>query len=327
VRRRDFIAGLGSAVAWPLAGHAQEGPSLPVIGILSPGTYYDMSLVMPLILSGLNERGYFEGRNVVLEYRFAEGQYERMPTLVSDLARLRAAVVIAYTGTVAVPAMLAGSPQTPIVFISGVDPVQAGVVPRLSRPGGNMTGIVTLVSNIGAKQLEILHELLPKAVRAAALVNPANPGANVWARDTADAARMLGLEFMILNAVNAAEIEAAFMRLLQVHSEALLVAPDPFFYSQVDQIVELEARHGVPVMYAGSAFSKAGGLTSYTSNSDDLFRIVGVYVARILQGEKASDLPVQQPTRFRFAINLRTAKLLGIEVPPRLLALADEVIE
>jgi len=168
-----------------------------------------------------------------------------------------------------------------------------------------MTGVVTLASNIGAKQLGIFHELLPKAVRIAALVNPDNPGAaNVWARDTADAARMLRLEFMILNAVNAAEIEAAFMRLLQVHSEALLVAPDPFIYSQVDQIVELEARHRVPVMWAGSYFPKVGGLMSYTSNSADLIRVVGVYAARILQGEKPSDLPVQQPTRFEFVINL-----------------------
>jgi putative ABC transport system substrate-binding protein len=285
---------------------------------------------MPLILSGLNERGYFEGRNFILEYRFAEGQYERMPTLVSDLAGLRAAVVIAYTSTVAVPALLAGSPQTPIVFVSGADPTQVGVVPRINRPGGNMTGIVTSSANLGAKQLEILHKLLPKAVSTAALVNPANPGVvNVWARGTADAARTLGLELTIQNAVSAPEIEAAFMRLLQVHSEALLVGPDPFFGSQIDQVVELEARHRVPVMYAGSgaAFPQAGGLMSYTSITDDLYHMVGVYVGRILQGEKPSELPVQQPTRFRLFINLRTAKLLGIEVPPQVLALADEVIE
>jgi putative ABC transport system substrate-binding protein len=334
MRRRQFIAGLGGAAAWPLAARAQQTAlaqqgAVPMVGYLSPGARNDSFATnyIPLIRSGLAERGYVEGRNVVIEYRFAEGQYERLPALATELVRLKAMVLIVITSTVALPAAVAAGPTTPIVFISGIDPIEVGVVPRLNRPGGNITGIVTSQSNMASKQLGLLHELLHKGAKTAALVNPANPGAVVWAKDAASAAGVLGIEFMIVNAVSAPEIEAAFVDLVQAYAGALLVVPDPFFRGRLDQIVALAARYRIPAIYPSTDYAAAGGLMSYTSNPDDLYRTVGIYVARILRGEKPADLPVQQPTNFEFVINLKTAAALGIEVPPMMSARADKVIE
>jgi putative ABC transport system substrate-binding protein len=302
---------------------------MPMIGWLSPGSRESDAGFLSLFQRGVNERGYVENRNVVIEYRWADGQYARMPALAADLVRLRAAVVIAVAGTVGVPAALAASPTTPIVFMSGVDPVQVGIVPRLNRPGGQITGVVTSASNMASKQLGLLLELLPRARRFALLTNPKNPGAvDVWARDAQTAAQTIGVEPIILNAGSEHEIEAAFALLAQSPADALLVAPDPFLASQTaTRIIPLAARHAVPTIYPNSNAARAGGLMSYTSNPDDLYRIVGIYAARILQGEKPADLPVQQPTKFEFIINLKTARALSIDVPNEMSARADAVIE
>jgi putative tryptophan/tyrosine transport system substrate-binding protein len=328
MRRREFIAGLGTAAAGlPLAAHAQRGAP-PVIGWLSPFSSEADAGNLNLFRMGLSERGYFEGRNVVIEYRFAEGQYERMPALAADLVRLRAAVLICITSTVAVPAALAASSTTPIVFLSGVDPVQVGVVPSLNRPGVNVTGVVTSASNMASKHLGLLRELLPKAARFAVLTNPTNPGAvDVWAKDAQAAARSVGIGAVMLTATSAQEIDGAFASLLQARADALLVAPDPFLVRQAGQIIALAARHSVPALYPNSISARAGGLISYASNSDHLYRAVGDYAARILKGEKPADLPVQRPTKFELVINLKTAKALGLTIPEALLATADEVIQ
>jgi putative ABC transport system substrate-binding protein len=327
MKRRDFIAGLGGAVAWPMVARAQQ-PALPVIGWLSPSSRESDAGLLNFIRMGLGERGYVEGRNVVIEYRFAEGRYGLMPALAADLVRLRAAVLMCSSGTVAVPAALAASSTTPIVFASGVDPVQVGVISSLNRPGGNVTGVVTSTSNMASKQLGLLREMSPKAARFAVLTNPTNPGAvDVWAKDAQEAARSVGVEAIVLSAGSAQEIDAAFANLLKARSDALLVAPDPFLAQQASQIIALAARHSVPTIYPAGRYPRAGGLMSYASNSDDLYRTVGNYTARILKGEKPADLPVQLPTKFEFVVNLKTAKALGLEVLPSLSARADEVIE
>jgi putative ABC transport system substrate-binding protein len=328
IRRREFITLVGGAAAWPLAARAQQ-PAMPVIGWLSPGTREGGAQALNLVRMGLAERGYVENRNVVIEYRWADGQYERMPALAAELARLRVRVLIALTGTVAVPAALAASPTTPIVFISGVDPVQVGIVPRLNRPGGTITGVVTSASNMASKQIGLLHELMPKAVRFAVLTNPTNPGAlDVWAKDAQTAAKFIRIESVVLNATNEQEVDAVFEQLAQSHADALLVAPDPFLNGiATGQIIALAARQGIPTMYPTTNSARAGGLMSYVSNYDDLIRIAGAYAARILQGEKPADLPVQQPTKFELVINLKTAKTLGLTISEAFLARADEVIE
>jgi len=326
MRRREFIAGLGGAAVWPLVAGAQQG-ALPVIGWLSPGSHSREVEILNLFRAGLGERGYIENRNVLIEYRWAEGQYERMPALAVDLVRRHVAVLIAYTGTVAVPAALAASSTTPIVFASGVDPVQVGIVPRLNRPGSNVTGIVTLASNMGSKQLGLLHELLPKATRFAILTNPSNPGADVWVTDVQRVANSVGIEPIVLTASSEQDIDAAFTHLLQSRADGLLVGPDPFLESQAGHMIALAARHSVPTLYRHGSIARAGGLMSYGTNVDDLIRVVGVYAARILQGEKPADLPVQGPTKFEFVINLKTARALNLEIPPGMSARADEVIE
>jgi putative tryptophan/tyrosine transport system substrate-binding protein len=331
VKRREFVAGLGGAVAWPVVVSAQphsEGSKRPLIGILHPGRRAT-AFSITLILSALAERGYIDGQNITIEYRFAEGRYEQMAALAVNLMRLRPTVVIAMTETVGVPAALAADPQTPIVFASGLDPVQVGIMPRINRPGSNITGVVTSATNMSSRQLGILHELLHREeTKIAALVNPANPGAiDVWAKNADTAARLLGIELLILNVTRAPEIERAFDELVRARAGALLVAPDPFLFGQSEQIVVLAARYRIPALYQETLSARAGGLMSYTSIPDDLYRTVGFYVARILKGEKPADLPFQQPTRFQFVINLQTAHDLGLEVPETLLAQADEIIK
>jgi putative tryptophan/tyrosine transport system substrate-binding protein len=328
IRRRTFIAGLGSAVAWPVVARAQQ-PTMPVVGWLSPFSREDEAEYLNPFRRGLGERGYVEGRNVVVEYRFAEGQYDRMPALAVDLIRLRAAVLICITSTVAVPAALAASSTTPIVFVSGIDPVQVGVVSSLNRPSGNITGVVTSVANMASKQIGLLRELLPKGGKFAVLTHPTNPGLDVWAKDAQAATRSVGIEAVLLLAASAQEIDEAFASLSQTGADALLVAPDPFFNVQAGQIAALAARHGVPTLYSssGSRFPRARGLISYASNTGDLYRTVGDYAACILKGEKPADLPVQRPTRFELVINLKTAEALGLTIPETLLATADEVIQ
>jgi putative tryptophan/tyrosine transport system substrate-binding protein len=327
MRRRQFIAGLGAA-AWPLVVRAQQ-PVMPVVGFLFSSTSEEAGAYIAGLTAGLAEIGYVEGRNVAFEYRMAEDHYERLPALANDLVRRRVAVI--FTAGNAPPALAAkaATQALPIVFAIGADPVRSGLVASLARPGGNITGI-TLLSGEGMilKRLALLHELVPAARTMAYLTNPANPGyTEASSKEMTEAARPLGVRLLSLKSVNPSEIERAFATLTEHRSDALVVTPDTLFMSQRAQIVTLAARYRVPASYFRREFVETGGLTSYSSSPGDAYRQAGVYVGRILNGEKPGDLPVQQPTKFEMAINLKTAKALGLTVPPNMLALADEVIE
>jgi len=323
MRRREFIAGLGGAVAWPMAPRAQQR-ALPVIGFLSSGVPF----VLPTAFhQGLRELGFIEGQNLAFEYRWAEDQRDRLPALANDLVRRRVAVIF----TVALPATLAAKAATqavPIVFFAGADPVESGLVASLARPGGNITGVTILAGEVALKRLALLRELVPAATTIAYLVNRANPGyTEAGLRELPEAVSHLGVRLLILEAANPSEIELAFATLAEQRVGALLVGADPFFLAQGAQIVALAARYRVPASYWRREFIETGGLTSYSASPGDALRLAGAYVGRVLKGEKPADLPVQQPTKFDLIINLKTAKTLGLVVPPNLLALADEVIE
>jgi putative tryptophan/tyrosine transport system substrate-binding protein len=276
---------------------------------------------------GLNETGYVEGQNVTIEYRWLEGQYDRLPALLADLVRRRVAVIATATSPAALAAK-AATAAIPIVFSVGEDPVRLGLVASLARPGGNLTGTNFLVQEVAAKRLRLLHDLVPKAVRVAVLVNPANAASTeTTSRDTKEAAPILGLRIQILDATTIGEIDAAFATLARERPDALFVAPDGFFVSRREQFANLTARDKIPATYEQRDFVSAGGLMSYGTDIADINRQVGVYTGRILRGAKPADLPVVQPTKFEFVINLQTARALDIEVPPALLAIADEVIE
>ena len=323
--RREFIRLVGGAMAWPIAARAQQ-PQMPVVGFVNAGSSH--ALLAAAFRKGLSEAGYVEGQNVTMEYHWLEGQFDRLPALMADLVRRRVAVIATPAGNLAALAAKAATTTTPIVFGVGEDPVKLGLVASLARPGGNLTGINFFANELAAKRLAFLQELVPKAVRIAVLVNPANiPTTETALRDIPEAARAIGLQIQVLNASTSREIEAAFATLARDRADALFVAPDTFFVSRNVQFATLAAHYRIPAAYAGREVVEAGGLMSYATDRANMFRQVGVYTGQILKGAKPADLPVLQSTKFEFAINLQTARLLGLDVPPSLLARADEVIE
>jgi putative tryptophan/tyrosine transport system substrate-binding protein len=325
MRRRTFITLLGSAAAWPLAARAQQ-PPVPTIGYLDVGSAN--ANVQAAFRKGLSEMGFVEGRNVAIEYRYAEDQYDRLPALAAELVRRRVAVIFTGGGAVAVPAAKAATTTIPIVFQTGADPVQTGMVASFNRPGGNVTGISSMTTELTAKPLGLLHELLPAAARIAVLVNPgvARTAASVTAYAQATAPT-IGQQIEVFTASTNGEIDAAFASMVQKRAEALLIGTNVLFANRRVQLATLATRHALPAIHFLREFAEAGGLLSYGSSNADLTRQGGIYVGRVLKGEKPADLPIMQPSKFEFIINLQTARTLGIEVPPILLARADEVIE
>jgi putative tryptophan/tyrosine transport system substrate-binding protein len=326
MRRRDFIALLsGAAAAWPLRALAQQ-PAMPVIGFLSSLTLSDEAPITAAFRQGLNETGYVEGRNVAIEYRWAEGHYDRLPALAADLVSRQVSVIAAISGTPAVQAAKAATTTIPIVFAIGGDPVGTGLVTRLNRPEGNVTG-VNFFTMLGPKRLGLLRELVPTLKKIALLLDLNNPVTAADGRDTQAAAQAISLEAKVLNATSRGEIDLAFETIARERPDALYVAPDPIFLNERRHIIALAARYAVPAVYADREAAEAGGLMSYGASRTDAYRRAGVYVGRVLKGEKPAELPVTLPTKFELVINLKTAKALGLSVPPTLLARADEVIE
>jgi putative ABC transport system substrate-binding protein len=328
MKRREFITLLGSgAVAWPIAAHAQQ-PTMPVIGYLnatSPETTNPAYL--PAFRQGLAETGFVEGQNVTIEYRWADSHFDRLPMLAADLARRQVNVIAATGGPPAAVAAKAATTTIPIVFTSGADPVQAGLVASLSRPGGNITGMSLFYTELGEKRLQLLRELMPKNDLIAFLVNPKFSEGQAQLKDVPAAARRIAQQLRILNASSSNEIEAAFASLGPDMPDGLLVASDPLFYSERGRIVGLASDHALSAMYFDRAFVDLGGLMSYGTDAKEMYRQAGIYAARILKGEKPADLPVIQPSKFELAINLKTAKAQGINVPLQVQQLADVIIE
>ena len=325
IGRREFIAVLGAAAAWPLAARAQ--PAMPVVGFVgstSPGSLRD---AVAAFHRGLTETGYVEGQNVAIEYRWAEGQYDRLPGLAADLVHRQVAVIAA----IETPSALAAKTATatiPIVFFTGGDPVQLGLVASLRRPDGNLTGVTSLNTQVGPKRLELLQELVPTASIIALLVNPTNPKlAEMVSRDLQAAARILGVQLHVLYATTERDLDTVFTTLVQLRVGALVIAPATFFTSRSEQLAALTLHHAVPTIFQYREFVATGGLMSYGSSLTDAYRLVGVYTGRVLKGEKPADLPVQQSTRVELIINLKTAKALGINIPLPLVGRADEVVE
>ena len=325
MRRRDFLGVLGGAAAWPLAARAQQ-PAMPVIGFLNGASLEGYGLFLSAFRQGLIEAGYVEGQNVAFEYRWAEGQYDRLPALAADLVRRRV-TVIAATSTPANRIAKAATTTIPIVFTTSSNPVELGLVASLNQPGGNVTGVTTLDVELGSKRLELLHELVPGATTIALLVNPKRPGIQTQLKTLEAAAHTIGRQIVVVNSGTESELDTAFARLAEQKAGALLVHSDAFLFSQRDKIIELAKRYSIPAVFDRREFTAVGGLMSYGGSVTDAYRLAGIYTGRILQGEKPADLPVQQSTKVELIINLKTAKALGLDVPSGLMVVADEVIE
>ena len=326
MRRRDFIKVIaGSATVWPLAARAQQ--QLPVIGILSSRSRATDALLLAVIRQALNDTGFVEGRNVSIEYRWAEGNYGRLAALAADLVRRKVAVIVTIGGDTAALAAKAATATLPVVFTVATDPLRSGLVSNLQRPGGNLTGSSGFQAEMEPKRLGLLRELRPDATTIGVLVNPNAPYIDAQISDIRSTAASIGREIAILNASTIAEIDAAFATLRQKRIDALSVAIDAFFFDRATQIVVLAARQGLTALYFRREFAAVGGLMSYGSNADEGYRVLGTYAGRILKGEKPGDLPIQLPTKFELVINMSTARALALDVPPTLLARADEVIE
>jgi putative tryptophan/tyrosine transport system substrate-binding protein len=327
MRRREFITLLGgtAAAAWPRAARAQQ-PAMPVIGFLHPSST-DTARLRPF-RQGLKDAGFIEGENVAIEYRWADDQADRLPALAAELVQRRVAVIAAIGGIPSALAAKAATTTIPIVFLVGIDPVRLGLVASLARPGGNLTGINAFNTELAAKRLELLRELVPGAIRIAVLVDPTNvPGTDSTLRDVGAAARAMGLQIHVLKASSSLELDAAFASLVSERSDALFVGSTPFLFDRRVQLAQLAARHAVPAIYQDRHHAEVGGLMSYGASLADAYRHVGVYTGRILKGAKPADLPVVQSTKFELVINVPTARMLGLTVPDKLLATADEMIE
>jgi ABC-type uncharacterized transport system substrate-binding protein len=326
-KRRDFITLLGGAAgAWPLAAHAQQA-AMPVVGFLNTASPGPFAPLVAAFREGLKDGGYIEGQNVAIEYRWAEGQYDRLPALAADLVRRQVAVIAATGGTVSAMAAKSATSTIPVLFIGGANPVSEGLVSSFNRPGGNVTGVSTYMSELAPKRLELLRELMPKATKIALLINPENAADWRALVDMEPAARVAKVTLLIVRAKVESEFEPAFTAMVQQGAEALLVSADPIFNSRRAQLVALAAHYAIPAAYPWREYAIAGGLMSYGPSISGLYRQIAQYVTRILKGDKPGDLPVQNPTKFELLINLKTARALGLTVPPTLLALADEVIE
>jgi putative ABC transport system substrate-binding protein len=327
MKRRDFIALVGGATAWPLAARAQQ-PAVPVIGLVAAGAPDAYDTYRAAFWQALNELGYVEGRNVAIEYRWARGRFDLVPDLVADLLSRRVTLIVISGSLTGVRAAKAATTEVPIVFTSATDPVELGLVASLARPGGNLTGVNFLNNEVTEKRLDMLREMVPGVARVAVLVNPANaPTTATTLRHAEAAARALGLQIQVLRAATSGEISAAFTNLARDRPDALFVGGDPFFINRRVQLISLAARHMVPATYADRILAEAGGLMSYGADLRDAWHQLGLYAGRILKGAKPADLPVVQLTKLELVINAETARMLGLAVPPSLLAIADEVIE
>jgi ABC-type uncharacterized transport system substrate-binding protein len=324
MRRRDFITVFGFVLAWPLPTRSQQS-AIPVVGFLNGASSAEFQHQVAAFRRGLEEGGFVEGTNVVIEYQWAEGQYDRLRAMAADMAHRQVAAIVATGGSVG--AAKAATSKIPIIFTMGSDPVKDGLVSNLNRPGGNLTGLTMLNQSLDAKRLELLHELLPNVGVLGVLMNPTWRASDTQLKDVKEAATRAAVSLVIAEAGADGDFDPAFASLIEKRVKALAVASDPFFNSRRKQLVALAARYRIPAIYEWREFVEAGGLMSYGTNLDNEYRQVGIYTARILKGEKPADLPVQQPTKFDLVINLKTAKALGIEVPGSLLARADEVIE
>jgi putative ABC transport system substrate-binding protein len=326
VKRREFITLLGgAAAAWPLAARAQQA-AMPVVGFLHYGSPETYAHIVSAFRQGLRESGFIEGQNVAIEYRWANGHYDRLPDLAADLVRRRV-VAIAAAGFVSAQAAKAATATIPVAFASGVDPVASGVVASLNRPGGNVTGVSLISLELAAKRLELLRELMPQVRLIALLINPDNPSTRTELTDAEAAARTLGLQIRKVTASNEHDLDAAFVTMQTPRVDAVIVSQDGYYIHRRDQIIALAARHAVPAVYSWREHPAAGGLISYAPRLAEGYRQLGIYIGKILKGVKPADLPVEQTTKFELVINLKTARALGLDVPPTLLARADEVIE
>jgi putative ABC transport system substrate-binding protein len=325
MRRREFITSVSAIMAWPFVARAQK--TRPVIGFLSGRSRAETMAVMGQFYNGLAEAGFVEGQNLRVEYRWAEGRYDRLPTLAAELVALRPTMIVATGGNVAALAAKAATSTIPIVFAAGGDPIKGGLVASLNRPGGNVTGVSLFIAELAAKRLEFLREIVPQSTAIGVLVNPNNPTGVAEAHDVEARATALGLSVTLFNVRGASEIEQTFAAAAQGRIQAVLVTNDPFLIDLKDQLVQIAAAGALPIVYFTRDFVEAGGLMSYGASIGDGYHKVGIYAGRILMGARPADLPVQQPTKFELVINLRAAKALGLEIPPTLLARADEVIE